>query len=486
MLGGRVQYKHIVAVVFLFGLFMELLDTTIVNVALPAIANDFHASDGSIEWIVTGYLLSLAVFIPASGWVGDRIGTKRTFLFALTVFTLASALCGLASSLGELVAFRVLQGVGGGMLTPVGTAMLFRAFPAVERAKAATVMMIPAVVAPAAGPIVGGALVDGLSWRWIFFVNVPIGIIGLIVGALGLREHREGTAGPLDVPGFVLSGAGLALVLYALSQAPRKGWDSAPVLACAVAGVALCALLVVVELRVAHPMLALRLLGDRMFRQSNLVMMFAFSGFSAVLFLLPLFLQGLRGVSALESGLITFPQALGAGVSSQVVGRIYHRVGPRRILLVGTGVMAIVSIGLGFLTLDTDLWVVRALMFARGLCMGTVIVSMQAATYTNIEPKDTGRASAIFSTLRQVSTALAVAIVASVWVSRTRSLTSRVEGAVAIAHARLDAFHVAFLTAVGFTALAAVAAWFMRDEDAAASRRGVVAVAPEGEPLVTA
>src|SRR6266850_1853679 len=222
----RVEYKWIVAIVFVSGMFIDILDTTIVNVALPDLGREFHATTASIEWIVLGYVLSLAVFIPASGWIGDRLGTRRVFLFALAMFTLASALCGQAQSLGELVAFRVLQGVGGGMLVPVGTAMLFRAFPPIERAKASTVLIVPTVLAPALGPVLGGWLVTDVSWRWIFYVNLPVGALAFAIGFLFLREEREGHAGRFDLPGFVLSGAGLALVLYALTQGPEKGWRS--------------------------------------------------------------------------------------------------------------------------------------------------------------------------------------------------------------------------------------------------------------------
>src|SRR5436853_3412933 len=223
---SAIDYKWIVAIVFVCGMFIDILDTTIVNVALPDLGREFHATTASIEWIVLGYLLSLAVFIPASGWIGDRLGTRRVFLFALAMFTLASALCGQANSLGELVFFRVLQGVGGGMLVPVGTAMLFRAFPPIERAKASTVLIVPTVIAPAVGPVLGGWLVTDVSWRWIFYVNLPVGAFAFTIGFLYLREEREGIAGRFDLPGFVLSGAGLALVLFALSQGPEKGWRS--------------------------------------------------------------------------------------------------------------------------------------------------------------------------------------------------------------------------------------------------------------------
>lgn len=198
-----IEYKWIVAVVFVLGLFIDIMDTTIVNVAIPTLASEFNVTGTGIEWLVLGYLLSLAVWIPASGWIGDRFGAKRTFLFALFIFTVASVLCGTANTLGQMIAFRIFQGVGGGMLTPVGTAMLFRAFPPQERARASTVLIVPTVIAPALGPIVGGLLIDNTSWRWIFYVNVPIGVVGLVFGALFLKESKESTAGKFDLPGFV-------------------------------------------------------------------------------------------------------------------------------------------------------------------------------------------------------------------------------------------------------------------------------------------
>lgn len=330
----RVEYKWIVAAVFVCGMFIDILDTTIVNVALPDLGREFHASTASIEWIVLGYLLSLAVFIPASGWIGDRLGTRRVFLFALAMFTFASALCGQANSLGELVAFRVLQGVGGGMLVPVGTAMLFRAFPPIERAKASTVLIVPTVLAPALGPVLGGWLVTDVSWRWIFYVNLPVGALAFAIGILFLREEREGHAGRFDWPGFVLSGAGLALVLFALTQGPEEGWLAPEVLASGL-GAVMFVLLVVVETRVREPLLALRLFRERMFRNANVVLTLTYGSFIGVIFLMPLYLQNLRGFTPLESGLTTFRQALGVIVSSQIVGRLYHSVGPRRLIVFG-------------------------------------------------------------------------------------------------------------------------------------------------------
>src|SRR5439155_8316149 len=194
----KVEYKWLVGIVYIMALFMDLLDMTVTNVAIPTLAKRFTASTTTIEWVITGYLLSLAMFIPISGWLGDRFGTKRVFVFALATFTAASLLCGLAWNVDSLIAFRVLQGVGGGMLTPVGMTMLFRAFPPSERAAASAVLAIPAMVAPALGPILGGYLVDFQSWRWIFLINIPAGVLAVAATAAWLREDRQENAGRLD------------------------------------------------------------------------------------------------------------------------------------------------------------------------------------------------------------------------------------------------------------------------------------------------
>ena len=460
----NMQYKWVVAAVFVCGMFLDIMDTTIVNVALPTLQREFHTTTASIEWVVLGYLLSLAVWIPASGWIGDRIGTKKVFLFALAMFTVASALCGQAHSLSELVAFRVLQGVGGGMLVPVGTAMLFRAFPPIERAKASTVLIIPTVLAPATGPVVGGWLVTDVSWRWIFYVNLPVGLFGFVIGALFLREHREGKAGRFDVPGFLFSGAGLALVLYALSQGPEKGWRSTPVVTTGIAGVLLFVLLVVVETRIPEPMLALRLYRERMFRNANIVLTLTYGSFAGTLFILPLFLQQLRGLSALQSGLTTFPQAIGVIISSQLVGRLYHRVGPRRLIVYGMAGMSVVTFMLAFVGIGTDLWWIRSIMFARGVCMAFAFVPLQAATYANISAADTGRASAIYSTQRQVSAALGVAALTTVLLTRNSGARGPMQ--------MLHGYHAAFLTGACLVFFAALSGLLIHDEDAASTLRG--------------
>jgi len=466
---GRIEYKWLVAAAFVAGMFMDIMDTTIVNVALPTLGTEFGIGDGALEWVVTGYLLSLAVWIPASGWIGDRFGTKKTFVFALVVFTLGSALCGAAWNVESLVAFRLLQGVGGGMLTPVGTAMLFRAFPPQERAQASAVLTVPTAIAPALGPVLGGWLVDNASWRWIFYVNLPIGLAALLFTLLFIREHTEPKAGRFDLWGFLCSGGGLALALYALSLGPTSGWTSAPVLVSGIAGIALFTLLVVVELRRPDPMLHLRLFGDRMFRNGSLAMFMAFGMLVGVLFLLPLFLQQLRGLSAFASGLTTFPQALGIVLMVQVSSRLYARLGPRRMLAIGLAGLTATSALFLLVDLETSLWWIRGVMFLRGVSMSFALTAAQAATFSSINSEETGRASSLFITNRQVAASVGVAVLATVLLEQTATYVASAAGTAAAAQAQLLAFHAAFAAAVVFGLLGIVFALRIHDKDAAAS-----------------
>ncbi len=463
----RVPQHVVVAVVYVAAMFMSILDSTVVNVALPTLAAEFDAGTGTIEWVVTGYLLGLAVSVPMSGWLGDRIGTKKVFLGALVVFTVASAMCAAAGTLPHLVAFRVLQGLGGGMLAPTGLAMLFRTYPPERRAAASKVLIIPTAIAPATGPILGGFLVDHLSWRWVFLINIPVGVAVLVFGFLLLQEHREQSAGPLDAFGAVLSGLGLASVLYALSEGPSKGWLSAPVVIASLTGLVAVVALVYVELHVPQPMLDLRLLGDRLFRATTLSLVFSTAAFLGMLFVVPLFLQEVRGATALESGLATAPEAIGVIAASQLVGRLYPRVGPRRLIAFGMGWIALMLIGLSRVALDTDLWVVRVLMFLAGTGLACVLIPLQASSFARIAPRDTGRASSLFNTTRQIAAALGVAVLATciqAWVPGAGEAggTTDVAGAVA-------GYQRTFVVAAIIAGIGVLVALRIRDEDAAAT-----------------
>ena len=462
--GRDVEYKWIVAAVLVSALFLDILDTTIVNVALPTLGREFGAD--LTEWVVIGYTLSLAVFIPAAGWLSDRYGNKRVFLFALATFVTASVLCGAAQNIEQLIGFRVLQGIGGGMLTPVALGMLFRVFPPAERARVSTVMMVPTLAAPALGPVIGGVLITNLSWRWIFTINIPIGILAFLAGFKLLREHREPTAGSFDLAGFALSGAGFSAVVYAMSEGPRAGWTSVRVLGFGAVGLVMVVTMVIVETRKRQPMLQLRLLGDRMFRQANIVSAFSIGSFIGLLFVLPQYLQSLRGLSAQESGLTTFPQAIGVGLSSLVAGSIYKRIGPRRLIASGLFLASMTIFAFHWLTLDTNLWWIRGLVFLRGIAMGFAFVPMQASSYATIKPADNGRAASVFSTQRQLAVSVAVAILATILAS---FVDFGAAGAVEDPQRALDGFRVTFYVTAALALAGSIAALFIRDRDAAAT-----------------
>lgn len=462
----RIDYKWIVGFVFVFGIFMDLLDMTITNVALPTLAREFNTGTTGIEWVVTAYLLSLGIFIPLSGWAGDKFGTKRVFIFALAVFTAGSFLCALSWSIESLIIFRVLQGVGGGMMTPVGTAMLMRAFPPQERAAASVVLTIPTVVAPATGPVLGGYLVQYHSWHWIFLINIPIGIMGLIVAAIFLREEKQTDAGSPDLPGFFLSAFGLASILYALSRAGSYGFTDSHVIGFGLAGMFSLALFVVVELRARQPMIDVRLFSNELLRAGSIVQLVAMGGLMGGLFLLPLLLQSDMGLSPFQSGLTTFPQAIGVITMVRPASMLYRRFGPRRIMALGMVGAVVTTLAFMTVNLDSSQWWIRFIMFIRGWAFALVLVSLQTATFATIKREDQGRASAIFNAGRQIAASLGVAIVAAVLSSRLIHNGAQL-GNPATRAGALTAFHEAFFVAAILATLGVVAAFLISDKAAA-------------------
>jgi EmrB/QacA subfamily drug resistance transporter len=358
-------------------------------------------------------------------------------------------------------------------------AMLFRAFPPNERAQASAVLFAPTFIAPTLGPIFGGWLVTDVDWRLIFYINLPIGILGLLFTFFFVEEHTEPASGRFDPWGFVLSGVTLVCLLFALARGPTNGWTSPTVVGPGVLGVALLAALIYVEVNSEAPMLALRLLRDRMFRTSMVAAFMSTASLLGVLFLLPLYLQQLRGLSALQAGLATFPAALGMVIMLQVTSRIYPRIGPRRMMIFGLAGATLTSASFLFVGLSTSLWWIRAIMFFRGVFMSFAMLPMQAASFSTISPRDTGRASSLFSTNRQVASSVGVALLATVLVQRTKDHIHTALAAaggsepVAAAHATLAAFHDAFFVATILALFGVASAFLIRDADAAASMRPV-------------
>lgn len=443
-------------------MFMTVMDTQIVNVALATITRDFHTTTSSVQWVITAYALSLAVGVPASGWVGDRYGTRRTFLVACALFTAASALCAAAPSLVALVAMRVLQGLAGGLLIPVAYAMMYRAHPPAERVAIARTMTLLTVLAPTTAPLIGGALVSALSWRWIFLVNVPFGAALVPFAARRLREYRDPCPGPFDPAGLLLGGPGLGLVLYAITDGPIAGWSTARVWGSAIAGAALLMAFVRAELRRSHPLLDLRLLAvSRLLRACCTLQLLQQVAFIGPLVFTALYVQEARGYSPLISGTTTLPEALAIGCASGLVVRLYPRVGPRRLVAGGFAVLAVASLLLAQMDGHTSLWLARAWTAALGLGTAFVILPLQAAGLAQISARDIGHASALSNTAQRTGSAAAVAVLSTVLAFSAGSTI----------HPSATAFAPVFLTATGFAVAGLMLSTRISDADAANTMR---------------
>lgn len=458
----HLNQKIAVSVVYVAAMFMAIMDTTIINVAIPTIGKHFHVSPKGVDAVSISYLVSLAVFIPLSGWLGDRLGGRRTLLGAVGLFVVASALCGLSSSFGELVVFRILQGVGGGLMTPVGLAMLFRVFPPAERVRAASILILPTAVAPALGPVLGGLFTSEVSWRWVFYVNVPIGVAALIFGLVFLSDHAQSGTSRLDLGGFILSGAGFGLAMYGVSEGPLKGWSSSPVIATLVAGAVLLGLLVAYELRHASPLIDLKLLSDRLFTATTTVLVVGSVAFLGTLYLVAQFFQESLGMSALRAGLTIFPEALGVMGGAQVVTRfLYPRLGPRRLLIAGLLTVALAMVLLTQVGPATNEWLIRLDMLLLGYGMSHVFLPSQAASFATISPARTSGASAMFNAGRQMGGALGVALVTTV----VAAGPSHPAGPISVPN--LVSYRYGFIAAAITAVVGAVLAIAVSDSDAA-------------------
>jgi EmrB/QacA subfamily drug resistance transporter len=395
----------LVAVAF----FMESLDTTILNTAVPTIAAAIKVAPLSMKAVLSSYTLSLAVFIPISGWMADRFGTRRVFASAIGLFTLGSLLCGVSNNIHELVAFRVLQGCGGAMMVPVGRLTLVRTFAKSELIRAMSFVAIPGLVGPMLGPIAGGLIVGYFHWRVIFFVNLPIGLIGLFLVYLHLPDYRE-KSNPLDMVGLILFGSGIALLSYVLEVFGEHTLSVGEIVALLAVSMTLLAGYGLHASTIAFPLLTLTLFHIRTFRAAVNGSFFTRLGLGGIPFILPLLYQVGLGYTPIQSGLLIMPQAIAAMSLKMTMPRIISYFGYRGVLVSNTlilGVLILLFAGIG---VGTPVWLIVALAFCYGFFSSLQYTCMNTLVYSDVAAEQTSGASSIASTMQQMSMSFGVAI----------------------------------------------------------------------------
>lgn len=420
----KLDYKWRVAIVCAIGLFMAVLDNTVVSVALPQMQSYFHTDRTTITWVATGYFLAQAAVIPIVGYLSDRVGTKIPFILALILFTLGSALCAAAPSESWLIGIRVLQGIGGGALFPLAFAIVFRVFKPEERGPAGAVIGVPVLLAPAFGPTVGGILTTAFDWRAIFLINVPVGVVALVLAVVVLHGNAIGDNAPdhgrFDVLGLVLSMVGFTAVVYGIQEAGALGtWSDRGVIVSLIIGGVLLVAFIVVELVVPDPVMDVRLFTNYTFTASN-VLMWAVSGFLfASLYLLPIFFQQVQGATPAQSGEYVISQGLGAAVSTVLAGRFYNRVGPRWLAFLGFALVTIGTFSLTTLTVGTPWQSLQGWFVVRGLGLGFTNIPLQTLAVSVVSNKAMARASSLINVTRQVASAIGITILTTYFVTQT-------------------------------------------------------------------
>jgi EmrB/QacA subfamily drug resistance transporter len=438
-----------ISAVVIVGSIMSILDTTIVNVALATLGRELHSPIAQIQWVVTGYMLALAAVIPVTGWAARRFGAKQVYVVSLVLFTAGSALCGLATSSSELVVFRVIQGLGGGMILPIGQLMMAEAAGPKRMGRVMSIVAVPAMLAPILGPTIGGLIVDNASWRWIFYVNIPIGVLAVIAALRILPRVERESAGRLDVLGLTLMATGLPLLTYGLAEiGVTGGFSSAKVVFPVIAGVVLIAAFVRHALRIPEPLLDLRLYRRPTFSSASFAMFCLGAALFGGLILLPLYWQGIRHESVLDTGLLTAPQGLGMAVVMPLAGKLTDRQGGGVLALIGVTVTTIATIPFGLIGAHTSITWLSVAMFVRGIGIGLAFMPAMSAAFASLERSELSHATPQLNVLQRVGGSIGTAVLAVVL---DRALTG-----VHTVAGQASAYGTAFWAAAGLTALAII------------------------------
>jgi EmrB/QacA subfamily drug resistance transporter len=443
------KYVWRISAVVIVGSIMSILDTTIVNVALDTLGRELHSSIANIQWVVTGYMLALAAVIPVTGWAARRFGAKRVYLTSLILFVAGSALCGLATSSTELIGFRVLQGIGGGMILPIGQLMTAEAAGPKRMGRVMSIVAVPAMLAPILGPTIGGLILDNTTWQWIFYVNLPIGIIAVIAALRVLPNVARQPTESLDYLGFVLMATGLPLVTYGLAEVGSTGsFTAAKVVIPLIAGVGLVAAFAFHALRVPRPLLDLRLYKRPTFSSASITMFCVGAALFGGMILLPLYWQTIRHESVVTTGLLTAPQGLGAALMMPIAGRLTDRFGGGLLALFGVCLCTVGTIPFGLIGAHSSILWLSVAMLVRGFGIGFAFMPAMSAAFASLKRSELSDATPQLNVLQRVGGSIGTAVLA---VILSRSLSSSHTLA-----QQASSYGTAFWAAAGLTALAII------------------------------
>jgi EmrB/QacA subfamily drug resistance transporter len=472
------------------GSFMSILDSTIVNIALPNVLTDFHSNLANGQFVLTAYLMALAVVIPATGYLGERIGMKRLYMITLALFTIGSALCGLAWNLQSLIFFRVLQGFGGGSLQPLGMAIVFTMITPLERGYFMGVLGLPVLLAPILGPSLGGYLVQYASWRMIFLINVPIGLLNLYLAHRLLKETPRKVGARFDVTGFSLAAIAFPGILLGLSVGGSDGWTSPTALGLLVAGFVALALFVRTELRHHDPLLQLRLFAAPMFTLAMVLQFIAQFSLFGLSYLMPLFLEFVHGWGAAETGLALLPMGVVGFIAMNIAGRMYNRVGPRPLVMTGLIIIACATALLSRINAQTGALPIVALLSCRGLAIGLCSQTVMTAAYNTVPQHQMARATSLVQVgMRTYGSLSAAALTTILLMSLSfhgAPAGSSIAAGTAPVPLMIRAFSDAFLVMSGVTVVGIVLSHFLRDHALIAWRAQTSEQVEGHEPVAAA
>lgn len=392
----------------IIGMIMVILDSTVVNVAVPKLVDYFATDLKTVQWTITGYTLALSAVIPLAGWLTDKFGEKRVFLITIALFTIGSVLCAVAQTPTQLIVFRIIQGLGGGMVSPIGFAMVFKLAPPEKRGAVMGALGVPMLMAPALGPVLSGWLVENVSWHWIFLINLPIGIIGLLVGLRFLPKSERREAPQLDILGMILAPIAFAMLTFGVSEG-GTGWTSWQTIAGLSVGGAALVLFIIVELMHKQPLLELRVFRSSHFTRGIVLIWIAQAALFGSMILTPLYLQQVRGYNALETGIFLLPQALASAFFMPISGRLFDRIGARPLAFTGLGFVSLALFLLSRITVDTSLGMILLPLGLLGGGMGLTMMPLNTHILNSAPRHLVARVTPLMTAAQQVIVSFAVA-----------------------------------------------------------------------------